>query len=544
MMHGMRPVVKAPSRRTESPRAGDAHDLGPTARRSEPGASADGPEHPTVPHRPLAIGVSGQQTREAGVSGSAWTIDSVVGLDDPIYAWHVRSLDVWIYGATNPLMDSWDQDDEKREIESHWPWRTGEKDAFSRLLAKYFKPDKVKDFMTNLEERKLEFFKVVLYFTLPRLRELRYSSPIQDDCTIDDLYWAQSYLKQGHPPVLQQLESVAVGVDLGATREHPRPLAELGPDTLIQLMCLPNLKSLYCYGLGCYNTTLLLGGRELETQPWQEAIKEPRSSSLEHLYLDCVKSWPKDLPAFQDYVASIPAALKTFVIRPQLTQPNDLGRPNINVESFALAVLKHQEDSIQSCVVYDHQARDPGLACLAKTQTAGEWGMRHHLNNFDAAASPEAALQLSLTTHINFFTTDVALSRLCVLTLHGDNPNEFLGWPECVDVLEEGIMALIRSKRNPRLRTIHLVGFQDRIGRVDTRSGTIRFQKAIIEGIKHSVDVYTSTTPMPLATLMDRRMALVPKAFRNECPAHGIQCANWHVGGSALQPVRRVRDLL
>jgi hypothetical protein len=173
-------------------------------------------------------------------------VRSVVGLDDPIYAWHVWSLDVWIYGATNPLMDSWDADDEKREIESHWPWRTGEKDAYSRFLAEYFKPDKVKDFMTNLEERKLEFFKVVLYFTLPRLRDLRCSSPIQDDCTLDDLYWAQSYLKQGHPPVLQQLESVAVGVDLGATREHPRPLAELGPDTLIQLMRLTNLKSLFC----------------------------------------------------------------------------------------------------------------------------------------------------------------------------------------------------------------------------------------------------------------------------------------------------------
>jgi hypothetical protein len=44
-------------------------------------------------------------------------------------------------------------------------------------------------------------------------------------------------------------------------------------------------------------------------------------------------SWPKDLSVFQDYVASIPAALKTFVIRPQLIEPNDLGRPNINAEA-------------------------------------------------------------------------------------------------------------------------------------------------------------------------------------------------------------------
>ncbi|KAH6695224.1 hypothetical protein F5X68DRAFT_29298 [Plectosphaerella plurivora] len=131
-------------------------------------------------------------------------VRSVIGLDDPIYAWNVRTLDIWYYDESYPLGWS-EREDENREtvtdFDTWWPWQTGEKDAYCSFLHQYFVPDKVKKYMDLVEIRELSFLRTVLFYTLPRLREIRFRGEVQ----------TRSGKRSGLAPTLRGVDAIGCG---------------------------------------------------------------------------------------------------------------------------------------------------------------------------------------------------------------------------------------------------------------------------------------------------------------------------------------------
>lgn len=438
---------------------------------------------------------------------------SVFGFGDPIPAWHVRSFEC--------------HDDRRLQLQDnlgfppreglyryddgfHWKWHEGEVDTYLRVFEEASLPsDVLDDLRRDIRNQHDGALKMMLFFTLPRLRDIKLLRSPRIEATdslarhepYPCLAWLQAAIENNihqelHIPGLRGLESLAIGVETGEDWPGEDPLRGqpclTSARLLLQLLRLPRLSSLYLHGLSTWDGF----GYDFDYSRWQNengGIYDliPGSSALEHLYLDGIDHF-----CSIDFVAALaaaPSALKTVALRADDEEVFGDAVQVSDIDSHIGSFLDAQRETLESMMVYSpdffmgnrsalfdpHEIED---ACEVRQFSHDVWD---HIRCVEDSTRD---------AFVEYFCRAVS-SSLEVLVLHGFNAAEELSYVRgCEDPVDEAVAALLDSG-NHSLKTIYLCGFEGFPVATGQRYGVdVRFQKAIVAGIRCGVDVITRTT--------------------------------------------------
>lgn len=220
---------------------------------------------------------------------------------------------------------------EPEENSAAWAFRTGEVESYLNLLGEH-----LEDFEEGTELRELArdelargddgLLKALLILVCPRLRTVNFArtSYVPTDKPLDVgntcLAWlcriATSHRDQDiklWPLGLQSLRNLAVGVETGT--EFDGSIYQVyHPLFMAKILNLPNLESLYLYGVG------YLGGYAEEDEQVATYPLTPGCSSVRHIYMEQLEDlglgfWEHVAKACKNQVCTKSAGSKSEILR-------------------------------------------------------------------------------------------------------------------------------------------------------------------------------------------------------------------------------------
>lgn len=277
---------------------------------------------------------------------------SVLGISDPLMAWHVRTFEVWgprdswaDWKTFTPESDllvpadgepiSWDLTTEDRQLIFNQFWLLGERLA--------------QDALEELDKGRDSAIKILLIKLLPRLNDLKFVRTPSLPHQVTALAWLVRIfmyhkLDFASSPGLASVRSLAVNVPGGPwshyDENHGSRMFSLG------LLRLPSLRDIYIAGLD---------------NAW--AVDSDQSlvgdgSSVEHIFIDNAHSL-----LHLDVMGRFPRGLRSLAIRGDSRPEGDQHVPNQGVDEFVHCMCRRQRTSMESLMLYNsnllHDRRNP-----------------------------------------------------------------------------------------------------------------------------------------------------------------------------------------
>ncbi|CAA9963704.1 hypothetical protein PTMSG1_07064 [Pyrenophora teres f. maculata] len=254
---------------------------------------------------------------------------SAFGYDDPILAWHVRSLEIWYdrkdWSEWKPLKFDIRIDQDLNTSPISWKYIPGEIDDYlERLEQGWAGPSLTRVFVvrSDIEDGEDAYLKAILIANCPRLQDVKFvmrgRHEVQGYSCISYLGFLIDHARgerTSWPPGLQNLRNIAIGVTSETWMDsafHPTTPA-FNTVMLARLFNLPNIEKIYFKDLV---------SQEFDRTPW-ETLLPAKSSSLKHLFLDnCAELSQK----FCNALFGAPSALISCSFRagPALLEDTDM----------------------------------------------------------------------------------------------------------------------------------------------------------------------------------------------------------------------------
>ncbi|KAF1926585.1 uncharacterized protein M421DRAFT_211049 [Didymella exigua CBS 183.55] len=286
---------------------------------------------------------------------------SIFGRNDPLLAWHVRSLEIW-YDRTSwldwkPLpFDRPLHEDDMGTNNKPWKWQDDELEEYlegieDQLVALFDGGDEDVFFEARQQfENGLDgILKALVIAYCPRLRDVRFIT--YEHREKSSLGWlkriVQGSIQYGShwPPGLCSVKNVAVGVesDTWMTTRHTQhnnpPLdgSDKSMEVFSALLRLPCLNSIY------YND-LRRSGWDDQTDYESRALIPKQSSTVKHIFLDDCGDMPY---SFRCALTQAPRALETFTLRAGHSRDR-----MDDADQLISGLSKAQQDHLQTLMFY------------------------------------------------------------------------------------------------------------------------------------------------------------------------------------------------
>jgi hypothetical protein len=303
---------------------------------------------------------------------------SIFGRDDPILAWHVRSIEIWDDRmkwsdwkdvqfdqpgdgpADAEVGDAADVggETENMDVDSPpWKWQDDELDEYLEDIdgqleeaAKLSDSDILTDAHEQFTGGCDGILKMLLISYCPRLRTVKFITQLcHDKSTLGWLrMMIQGSIKYGShwPPGISNIQEIAVGVD-SDTRMTVTEW-ELDPenramDTFATLLRLPRLNSIYYKNLE-------RPGHDDNTEYAHPTLMPKHSSTVKHIFLDDCGDMPNK---FRRALTEAPIALETFTLRAG-NNPDRMDDADILISS----ICTEQSASLHTLMLYGPYSYD------------------------------------------------------------------------------------------------------------------------------------------------------------------------------------------
>ncbi|KAJ8109954.1 hypothetical protein OPT61_g7073 [Boeremia exigua] len=251
---------------------------------------------------------------------------SAFGRADPLFIWHVRSIEIW-YDRTSwsdwkPL--SFDEQLQETSVDvdsTPWKWQGYELEEFLKDVEDQFDAMMVNgdedirvEARDHLEGGLDGILKMLLIAHCPRLRDVKFITREHDNKST--LGWLKRVI-QGSiqcgshwPPGLRSIRDIFVGVESGTWMTKPityeeTDLPNISMEVFSTLLRLPQLNSIYYKDLQHPDL-------EDEIDYDTDTLMPPSSSTVQHIFLDDCSDMPH---TFVDALSKAPLALETFTLR-------------------------------------------------------------------------------------------------------------------------------------------------------------------------------------------------------------------------------------
>lgn len=423
---------------------------------------------------------------------------SALGLDDPIPAWHVRSLEVWrdrtsweewkTYSFLTPIHDDPESNNFLRKLQDDEVVDCLDTLGHRRNGAEY------ETARTQAESGHDGILKTLLLAHCPRIENLKFITQMHDEGSC--LHWLKTIISncisstsESFPGIvwplgLASLRDVAIGVpsDTWMDNRSRDPSWHI----FVHLLRLPNITSIYYKDL-C--------GDWDDGYEYAEDIP-PRCSSVEHLFLDNCDGEPMPWN-LGEALYRAPRSLLTASFRS--------GDARLEHADQFVNGFSEEQHSLKSLMFYDF-GRDSGQTihgyrCAAyqpdqihvscplgqvsmNVQDIELFGFYWAKLSEDGESDEEA--------YVRHAAECFPMTMECLILWDetgsgyaGDKPNE-------TRLIERAVIKIIEDGNYPGLKAIYLEEIEHRRSQRDART-ELCFQDAIAAGKRHGVDVHTLT---------------------------------------------------
>ncbi|RSL99154.1 hypothetical protein CDV31_012332 [Fusarium ambrosium] len=415
--------------------------------------------------------------------------------------WHVRELELWGNRSTWEDWRAWDVSEtglirlaDTEPIEANLQ-REEIMGFFSMVKQWWDIPEYEFDAARNeLETGADGFLKMLLIASCPRLYSIRFAKEKERDMHMSLRWMAKAVswsMDSGRwPPGFQSLRNVAIGVSTGAPREEEEQNHDGFQLEFMDFAAVLNLPSIHNLYIRDLYPDWEEEGQDDEDSVMENYRLEPRSSTIQHIYIDRAQG----LQVFYHPFLGVSKDLKSMTLRglDDWTQCDD-------TDIIPEALSKNYPDTFRKMTFYRPTGLH-GYRCGVYMPDAIREpfsGMRQvsvGISDIDLLAMAEIDSKPSIEAYVDYWCGPFLPENLEVIMIWGEpgNGDDWLELDDDVmmDFIDTAIAAVIRAGTYKNLKVIYL---DDIERQTETQRPRICFQKAIAAGREMGVHVYTLT---------------------------------------------------